>query len=87
MLLSSISSFHPIISSLHVQSTVPNDVQSLHSCDAVASSSMLPVTAASSVDIGTGTIHTMLPNSTMPDYSVTTVDLTYIHGPSFTTPA
>ena len=85
MFFSSISSFHPIFSSFHVQSTIPNDVQSLHSYDAVASSSMLSVTATSSVAIGTCTVHTLFPNSTMPGHSFTTVDFTYIHGPSLTT--
>ena len=85
MLFSSTSPFHPTISSLHVQPTIPNDVQSLHSYDAVDSFSMLPVNATSSDASGPGTIHTMLPDSTLSYYSVATDDLTYIHGPSLTT--
>ena len=85
MLLSSISSFHSTISDLYVQPTISNDVQSLHSYDASTSPCQFSVTATSSDAIGTCTVHTLFPNSTMPSHSFTTIDLTYIHGPSFTT--
>ena len=85
MLLSSISSFHSTISDLYVQPTLTNDVQSLHSYDASTSTSKFSVAATSSDATGTCTVHTLFPNSTMSGHSLTTVDLTCIHGPCFPT--
>ena len=85
MLFSSISPFHSTISDLYVQPTISSDVQSLHSYDANASPFQFPVTATSSDAIGTCTVHTLFPNSTMSGHSLTTVDLTCIHGPCFPT--
>ena len=85
MLLSSISSFHSTISDLYVQPTLTNDVQSLHSYDASTSTSKFSVAATSSDAIGTCTVHTLFPNSTMSGHSFTTVDFTCIHRPCITT--
>ena len=83
MFFSALSSFHSTLPNLYVQPTVSDDAQSLHPLDAVESTSMLPAT--SSVTFGTGTIHTMLSDSALPHYSITTVELTCIHGPSLST--
>ena len=46
---------------------------------------MLSVTTTASVASGTCTVRTMLPDPTLPYYSITTVELTCIHGPSLST--
>ena len=85
MLLSSISPFHSTVSNLNVQPTLTSDVQSIHPYDASTATSKLSVTATSSNAIGTCTVYTMFPNSTMSCHSFTTVDFTCIHEPGFPT--
>ena len=85
MLFSSISSVDSTLSDFHVQPALTNDVQSLHSDDACAPTSKLTVTATSSNAIGTCTVHTMFPYSTLSGHSFTTFHITHIHGPSLTT--
>ena len=85
MLFPSISSVYSTLSDLHVQPALTNDVQSLHSDDASAPTSMFTVTATSSDAIGTCTVHTMFSYSTLSGHSFTTIHFTCIHGPSLPT--
>ena len=85
MLFSSISSFHSTFSNLDVQPTISSDVQSVHLYDATVPTSSFTVTATTSNTTGTSTVHTVLPYSAMPDYSLATVILSSIYGPCFTT--